>query len=246
MQNINEVFSDLDKRIDLLKAGLSIMEIDHSPNPNEKDFINEENLFSKIERSIIYFKKEALPRIEHTIKELNEINDRGVSIIKSARYFSDPDIDNEELKQEAYNNIKSEIDFYLKGLQELKASLEIEGLDQPEKYTISLSEDFKFPKKQILPKIDLALSRSQSALLFHYLMKKNMILNYDATSISKIISLLTGYPFESIRQKDFGHLHDIKKNVPTEPKRPVNTKTNLEILKQALLTVIQEIDEEKK
>ncbi len=239
MQNINEAFEDLDSRINELRDFKSYI---------PWQGVRTEYDISKIERNIYRFKTEAIPRIDISIQELKELQSLGISILNKHVLFDEwfqpisitaENVQNNELKrQEYYEKIQKEINFYITKLTELR-NLQMPPVDENinHKQTITIGDDFKFPKLRTdYPEIpQTVLNKEQSALLFHYLMEKNIILPYDAKSISKIVSMLTGYSDETLRQNAFGHIHDIK-----------NKTSNLETLKTNLLALIQEIDKDLK
>lgn len=240
MQSLNDTFFELDARIDLLKFGINVSDFKTSEKEVEKDFIKEETICSKIHRNVVNYKQEAIPRINVLLNEISEIESKGISIIKSAKYFGEDQIESKELKKIAYNNIKAELSYYRTRLSKVKAELEEEV--EKREYTIQLPENFKIPHLRALDsKIKLRLNLEQTALLFHYLMDNLFIYNYNSTDISKIVSILTGLSSETLRQKGFGPIDSLKSNIPNSNNNKTQ-KTNLEILKEELLEMIDKID----
>jgi hypothetical protein len=229
MQNINEVFSELDRRIDFLKNFPTVL--------NFYSHLKRDFNITSIERNIFRFEKEAVQRIDIALKELNELEAKGISLITTnhEEYFNDENdyriqLTKEELiadharrRTEGYVYLKEEIAFYITRLCVLKASLQKEGFEEDKKkYTISVGEGFKFPDlKKLNHEAQLILSAEQSALLFQYLMDSHIIYTYDAKAICKIISILTGYSDEFLRQKVFGNLNGIKNKVPQKASRAI-------------------------
>ena len=87
MQSLNDTFFELDARIDFLKCGINVSDFKISEKSAEKDFRKEEILCSKIHRNVVNNKQEAIPRINVILNEISEIEAKGITIIKSAKYF---------------------------------------------------------------------------------------------------------------------------------------------------------------
>lgn len=241
MQNINEVFSELDSRIDMLKRSYQAI--------NTWNLEKRLQSITIIERNIFRFETDAVQRIDITLGELQDLESRGISIInKESLYDETWDYDHqitneeneiiEEQRKVAYKRIKEEIDFYISKLTEIrnnKQSTSQNGHTNNKSYQITIGADFKFPALKVqYPGVTPILSKDQLALLFYYLKESKIILPYEDKSLSKLVMYLTGYSENTLRQDSFRQIHDLK------------TKSNLEILKDALSTIVKGIDKELK
>ena len=54
------------------------------------------------------------------------------------------------------------------------------------------------------------LDKYQSAILFHYLKEQKVIINYDASTLAKLIHFLTGHSANTLRTEAIGRIHDIQ------------------------------------
>jgi len=252
MQNINEVFKELDSRIDLLR--------NFSMTLNVWGFLKREFNINSIERNIYRFEKEAVPRLSISLDELKELEDRGTSILCRKAFYKEWDIDHiitdeeeieiDQKKERAYNLIKAEITFYIKKLTELRSKIKSQNRDidcNDNTQVISVGTDFKFPELKVqYPGIVPVLSKDQLALLFHYLKESKIILPYDDTSMSKLAMFLTGFSDKTLRQDSFGKIYDLKKEIPGSSKKSGNNQSNLEILRDTIKGMLKEIDKEIK
>jgi hypothetical protein len=249
MHTINEVFLELDMRIDVLRNLWNQIDASQLTRPLKG--------ISDIERNIFKFKEEAGERIDISLQELNQLLDRGISIIPPGMFSGDPHDENiltledlqkdaEKEREDAYKSIKAEITFYIKKLTLLKEKQTVsENQPTSNNTTITLGDNFNFPiLKTTNPDTIPILSKDQLALLFHYLRENKIILPYDDKSISKLVMNLTGYSDETLRQNSYRKIHDLKKEIPHNNRN--SEKSNLLILSEALKKVLKEIDKEIK
>ena len=241
MQNINEVFSELDLRIDMLKRSY--------PATNTWNLEKRLQSITIIERNIFRFEQEAGQRIDITLRELQDLEGRGISILSKEAFYdemwdNDHEITNseneiiEETRKVAYERIKEELNFYISKLTELRNKKQTQSentLTNPKSYMITIGADFNFPELKVqYPGVTPILSKDQLALLFYYLKESKIILPYEDKSLSKLVMSLTGYSKNTLRQDSFRQIHDLK------------TESNLEILKDALSAILKGIDKELK
>ena len=109
-----------------------------------------------------------------------------------------------------------------------------------------LSPDINLDSLKKIKKLsqETFFTKDQTAILFHYLMEKNIIFPFDDQSISRLVSILTGYSENSLRQKAFGHIYDIMNHIPHTLKKKGKSSTNLQIVRDALQSLVDEINEE--
>lgn len=240
MQSINDVFSELDSRIDNLKS--------LSTSGLARNHLSYEYDVSIIQRNLYKFPNEAGPRIEISIKELKDLKSLGISLINKYQLSGEFDSfeDNsvftpktieldDKTRKRYYKLAKDEIDYYLKELNLIKLSLVSQKSNNHNSpIAITLSPDFSFPQLRLeYPDAEPVLNKSQLALLFQYLKNEKLILPYEKSSLSSLVMHLTGYSENTIR-KDLTYLDDLKK--------PTKRQNNLSILKDYLQKVITAID----
>ncbi|MER2997378.1 hypothetical protein [Pontibacter populi] len=107
--------------------------------------------------------------------------------------------------------------------------------------TLNLPNNFNLPKLNLKAE---RLNLRQSALLFDYLLKHKAILNYNDSSLAEIVSTLTGHSKQNLRAAGFGLIKNIKRGWNKDGE-PINDRNkDLNELKDLLLSIIKEIDEE--
>ena len=85
------------------------------------------------------------------------------------------------------------------------------------------------------------------AILFNYLKEKNLIKNQiPIIHLSEMIEILTGHSINSIRQKAFTNINDImKENIKKKGVSEI-IWTNLDPVRELLMSIIEDIDKFKK
>ncbi len=105
-----------------------------------------------------------------------------------------------------------------------------------------LPENFKLPKMNfVAPRLDIR----QTALLFNYLKKYNVILDYQDDSLAKIVSSLTGHSEQNIRTGEgFGMIQYIKQDHPDSKTKKFKSEPNhnLIVLRYLLVEILEDLD----
>ena len=97
----------------------------------------------------------------------------------------------------------------------------------------------------ILPKTQYSMKTV--AILFNYLKEKNLIKNQiPIIHLSEMIEILTGHSSNSIRQKAFTNINDIKKENIKKKGVSEIIWTNLDPVRELLMSIIEDIDKFKK
>ncbi|MEO6732310.1 MAG: hypothetical protein ABIN01_13920 [Ferruginibacter sp.] len=244
MNNIDEVFSELDARIDLLKQ---LPKSRYTSSLLKTDF----NI-SRIERNIQMprFKDDRVLRIDTALKELRVLKSMGISIINNSNYtdeyefigeadFAIPKIEelSDETREEYYRRATNEIDFYISGLTNLKSSLEMDADIKVTKIEFVIDSKFDFSKIKHDYNISPSLTQAQIVLLFQYLRKKEIILPLNQTSMSTILKLLTGFSDNTLKSA-IRNIESFKRQEKTSE----GIINDYQILQEALKSIIKDMD----
>lgn len=85
----------------------------------------------------------------------------------------------------------------------------------------------------------------QTALMFEYFKECNIIQHYDATSLARVASILTGHSENNLRKKKgFGAISSIKKDEAKNKNKAQGNLYNLNTVKKALEAIIEKIDKD--
>lgn len=151
-------------------------------------------------------------------------------------------------KKEALRDIQSELAYYKDNLTKLKAQLlnnfsEDRKIETRTREEIELPEDFNLPKVKSGSKV--GFDKYQSAILFHYLKETGAIRMISDSSLSKIVSFLTGHSEQNIRQDGFGKIWDVLKD-KEKNKSITEPNHNLIIVKNLLEGITLQLDSQIK
>lgn len=252
MKDINEVFSELDSRIDELKE-LRL-------NLNANNFVRRQYNLNSIERNIFRFKGEAIQRISVSLNELNQLNDLGISVISEKAftyddYFQEQLTDAEQLKKAEeqrkyyYQILKGEIEFYINRLTEIQNEIDSESdIGKNRELVLKIEGELNLPRLKLdRPELgELILNKDQVGILVQYLKDTKVILPYDAKSLSKIVSILTAYSENTLRNEVFREINTLKDEVVHSTKNSVKPVTNLQVVHEYLMTLISTINSDLK
>ena len=117
-----------------------------------------------------------------------------------------------------------------------------------QKQTINENQVIELPENFNLPKLNLVAERldiRQTALLFDYLKRFKVILNYNTDSLASIIYALTGHSAQNIRtNKGFGIIQGIRRDEPDSKIKQYKSypNHNLLALKKLLLEIVDDLD----
>lgn len=218
-------------------------------------------LLSDIEKEVFnYPPKDSIQLIENCLSKIEQLKEKGESIV-SIVSVDDYNIDvgeympaNEqktnETKKELYSAISTELNLFelklilIKELLITNQDIGQESGSSDNKLEISNSQ--KLPKAISSP-IETPLDRYQTALLFHYLIDRKVILQYSDTALGTLVGLLTGHSSNTLAKKGFGALAAIKADhqeaVNRDESKGVRSY-NLNKVKSELVEIIKDIDKE--
>ena len=218
-------------------------------------------LLNEIEKEVFnYSPKDSILLIENCLSKIEQLKEKGESIISPVS-VDDYNIDvgdympaNEqktnETKKELYSAISTELmifEFKLILLKELLITNQNFGQEPGiSENNLELSSEQKLPKP-ILGAIETPLDRYQTALLFHYLIDRKIILHYSDTALGTIVGLLTGHSPNTLTKKGFGAISAIKSDHPDAVNKDESKEIknyNLNKVKSQLVQIIKDIDTE--
>lgn len=247
-KNIDDLFSSLNSRLDRLQTISGDIFSDES--------ITISYSISNIERSITDFPThKALNRVETAILEVDRLLKKGILIFEKVAFVTqtmnfhpfEPTTIKPGEKEKVYSKIVKELEYYKSHLaiikERLKSKNEIRVDDNSiTKYEIVIDDNFNLSELKKGGKVKLTVA--QLAILFYYLKMENIILTaHTQTSLSKILSLLTGYSEDNLRSGGFASIskwankEDININLSIQ---------NLNIVKQSLEDIIHLIEKQIK
>lgn len=156
----------------------------------------------------------------------------------------------EDAKETLYSFITTELSFYKTKLETarerlLKIDFEVTHKNTPG-VVIQFDSKKEFPKR--LAKLrESELTVKQTTLLFEYLKESKIILDLDQTTFAKLISLLTGVSFNTVRQDYLPYIWDIKRGQHstkdrTRPKKVSNFE--LEAIQRVLHNLLNIISKD--
>lgn len=131
---------------------------------------------------------------------------------------------------------------YDKGLLTNQTPDEIANLKLEFRPIFNINEDIKlskYPNREIYKVLD----KYQTALLFHYIMAKGIILDFNDKSLAKLISIMTPHSEQNIRTECLAYINQIIKD-KTKDKNHPEPNYNLNCVRRALQEIIEDIDRE--
>jgi len=255
---LNETFIELFDRLEILGDYKGFFNTWECPDPLHYST-------TRISRNIYKFPTEDVIKLTKiALKEIEVLMNKEKAILNKTRIidideYDDPELremdilfrTKDEVKERVYTEIRLELLFYktnleiiLQDLYTSENSLKDKNIET--KVEIIIGDDFKFSQlKQIGNTI---LDKYQTALLFDYLRKKELILrvyeeNNDA--LSKLVAALTGHSDQNLRTKDgFGAIANIKSDNLKNKLKADSSNYNLNVVRKALLLIISQIDED--
>lgn len=252
-QTLLQLFSPL--LVKLTKLELYHDKIHYGEVPDDIYLINE------IEKEIFnYPPKDSIQLIENCLIRIEQLKEKGESIVSivsvddynidMGEYIPASEQKTNETTKELYDAISTELNLFefklilIKELLITNQSFGQESALSPNMLEIDKEE--KLPKPISGPN-ETPLDRYQTALLFHYLIDRKIILQYSASAMGRLVGMLTGHSPNTLEKKGFGAIAAIMSDNP----EAVNKKEskgikhhNLNKVKSELTQIIKDIDTE--
>lgn len=220
------------------------------------------HLMHEIEKEVFnYPPKDAIALIENCLLQIERLIRQGEAIVSTVTVVEYNDELGEflptdekrslETKNELYTAINAELNLFEFKLSMLKEILSMNlriGLGSNSDINGELEIDLtkKLPKR-LSKTNESPLDRYQTALLFHYLLERNIILRYSQEAMGQLVSHLTGHSPNTLSKLGFGAIGRIQSDSP-EAVNKVESKGinnyNLNKVKTELESIITEIDKE--
>lgn len=248
-----EVFSPLLSKLNKLECYTDTIRYGNIPD----DF----NLLSEIEKEVFnYPPKDTILLIENCLLKIEQLKEMGESIISlvsvedynidAGEYLPASEQKTNETKKELFAAISTELNLFELKLILLKELLftnqNIGHQSAKSSNMLDIDNDERLPKP-ISSTNETPLDRYQTALLFHYLVDRKIVLQYSATAMGKLIGMLTGHSPNTLEKKGFGAIAAIKSDHPEAVNKNESKgirSYNLNKVKTELTQIIKDIDNE--
>lgn len=248
-----EVFSPLLSKLNKLECYTDTIRYGNIPD----DF----NLLNDIEKEVFnYPPKDSILIIENCLSKIEQLKEKGEAIISFVS-VDDYNIDvgeylpaskqkTDETKKELFAAISTELNLFelkLVLLKELLITNQSFGQESAQAGNmLDVDNEEKLPKSITGPN-ETPLDRYQTALLFHYLKERKIILQYSAVALGKLVGLLTGHSSNTLTKKGFGAIANIQSDKPDSVNKNESKgirNYNLNKVKSELTQIIKDIDSE--
>lgn len=217
-------------------------------------------IMGEIEKEIFnYPPKDSVSIIENCLSKIEILRERGESIVeyvlidvyedRADGYVPANELQNAETKKELFSQVSFELNLFelkLIGLKEtLLKNLSFDGITDTEN-KLEIDTKKKIPDR-IRDVMDTPLDRYQTALLFHYLKDRKIVLPYSDTALGMLVSRLTGHSENTLAKHCFGAIANIKSDNPKSVNK-IDSKGianyNLNKVKTELEIILEEINNE--
>lgn len=219
-------------------------------------------LISGIEKEVFnYPPEESIALIKNCLLQIEKLKEQGEGIVNAVsvdeynseldKYVPANEVRKLETKKELYAAINIELNLFEFKLSMLKdilfTNLQIgEGLHNDTEGKLEIDPNKKLPPPLSSAK-NTPLDRYQTALLFHYLIERKIILEYSDMALGTLVGFLTGHSPNTLSKKGFGAIGRIQSDNPDAVNKEESKgikNYNLTKVKTELESIIKEIDKE--
>jgi hypothetical protein len=218
-------------------------------------------LLNEIEKEVFnYPPKDSILLIENCLSKIEQLKEKGESIINFVsvddynidfgEYLPASEQKTNETKKELFAAVSTELNLFelkLIQLKELLITNQNFGQESVQsRNMLEIDNEEKLPKPISGPN-ETPLDRYQTALLFHYLIDRKIILQYSASAMGRLVGALTGHSPNTLEKKGFGAIAAIKSDhseaVNKNESKGIKSY-NLKKVKSELTQIIKDIDTE--
>lgn len=241
---LSQVFSKLTERLTVLEFFTIVIYNGDIPVPSHSISEIESQIFNYPTDEALKWINEYLKKVEKLIK-LDESIVSAVSVEDydeiAQEYITSNNTRKTKVKRELYESVRIELQVYEEKLNNLKTSLLLNAaLENETKRT-------KNKNYNNIPPSELKLDMRQFALLFNYLREHKIIQYLPNEQLAPLLSHLTGFESKIRTTRGLGAISAIKTDKEVSVRKKGTTEHyNLKTVKQALLDIITEIEEDMK